>query len=522
MSEAADSNHAAIDIGTNSFHLLVATVGRGGEFTVLTTDKEMVRLGEGPGDIRELSQDAIDRGIASLARFKAIADSFDATLHAVATSAVREASNGSDFVARAQSEVGVTVDVISGFEEARLIHLGVLQALPVFDQQLIMVDIGGGSTEILVGKSGRALAARSLRIGHLRLTNRFFPGGEVTKRAAAECRSYVESFLVPVIRDLGPLGYQVAVGSSGTVEAIGDIIRFREHGDAIGAGLDTVITRDALLATIKAVTRWKSPIDRAANVDGLSEKRADVIVAGAILLDEIFAGFSIERMITSPYALREGVLLDRTLGIEMGRYRLADLRRDSLMRMVDSFEEDRSDVQHATELALALFDELAPLHGLNVADRHLLEAAGLLHNVGLFVSHAAHHLHSEYIIRNSDQLTGYTQAEIEVIAQVARYHRKSGPKSSHPAFMALPPADQNRVRWLAGILRIAIALDRTHQRLVGSVDVSIDDVSIVIEPVVSAGSDVSVEVYAANDRSALLAEVSGREVSVTAQAAGGR
>ena len=239
------TNHAAIDIGTNSVHLLVAEVGQDGEFTVLTTDKETVRLGDGPGDIRLLSEDAISRGVAALRRFKAIADSFDATIYAVATSAVRESDNGHVFVERA-AQAGVTVDVISGPEEARLIHLGVLQALPVFDQQLLMVDIGGGSTEFLIGKSGRSLGARSLRIGHLRLTNRFFPGGVITAESVAACRVYARSFIVPAVNALKRLGHQTAIGSSGTAEALGDMIRLRSHGESVGAGLDTVITDEGL------------------------------------------------------------------------------------------------------------------------------------------------------------------------------------------------------------------------------------------------------------------------------------
>lgn len=513
MSTPAASVHAAIDIGTNSVHLLVAEVGDDGEFTVLTTDKETVRLGDSPGDIRELDPDAIDRGVRALRRFKAIADSYDATLHAVATSAVREAGNGADFVQLA-ADAGVHVDVISGPEEARLIHLGVLQALPIFDRQLLVVDIGGGSTEFLVGRSGRSLGARSLRIGHLRLTNRFFVDGTITPEAVEDCKQYVRSFLVPAVNTLKPLGFQVAVGASGTAEALGDLIRLRTHGDAVGPGLDTVITRQGLSEVLDELTMWTTAQERAAHVRGLNSRRADVIVGGAILLDEIFRAFDIDHMVTSAYALREGVLLDRTAGIETGSDRLADLRRDSLMRMVEAFEEDQPHVTHATELALGLFDQLRSLHGLSVGDRELLEAAGLLHNVGLFVSHAAHHQHSEYIIRNSDRLTGYTQSEVEIIAQVARYHRRSAPKPSHGRFEALDAEDQKRVRWLAGILRIAIALDRTRGSVVETVSARVDADGLTVSAHVGEGVDASVEIFAANNRCGLLGTAAGLPVSV--------
>ncbi len=511
--DVVSNNHAAIDIGTNSFHLLVAEVGDSGEFSVLTTEKETVRLGDSPGDIRELTPDAIDRGVAALDRFKAIADSFDAQVYAVATSAVREADNGADFVRRVEIEAGIRIDVISGTEEARLIHLGILQALPVFDQQLLMVDIGGGSTEFLVGRSGRRMEARSLRIGHLRLTNRFFPGGVVEKGSVAACREYVRAFLVPAINAMAPLGHDVAVGSSGTAEALGDMIRLRTHGEAVGAGLDTVITGQGLDGVLEELVAWPNPAERAKNVDGLSKKRADVIVGGAILLSEIFTAFGIESMVTSPYALREGVLLDRTLGLESGKERLADLRRLSVLEMAEAFEEDVTHVQQATRLALAIFDQLQDRHGLGIEDRQLLEAAGLLHNVGLFVSHAAHHHHSEYIIRNSDRIAGYTEREIEIIAQTARYHRRSAPKASHTRFMAMPDDDQQRVRWLAGMLRVSIALDRTRSAVVTDLTVEGDEqLELVVE--VADGGDASVELFTANERSRLLSQVAGLPIEI--------
>lgn len=508
------ANHAAIDIGTNSIHLLVARVESDGGFTVLTTEKESVRLGHGPGEIRSLEPAAIERGLAALRRFKAIADSHEATIDAVATSAVREADNGRSFVLRASAELDIDVDVISGIEEARLIHLGVLQALPVFDRQMLLVDIGGGSTEMLIGKSGGVVAARSVKLGHLRLTNRFFPNGEIIDDAVEQCRAFVRSYLVPIVGALKPHGFDIAVGSSGTAAAIGEIIQVRNEGDKGSPGLDMVIDRAELEATIDELTQWPTAHERAKSVGGLSSRRADVIVGGALLLAEIFAAFDIESMTTSPYALREGVLLDRAAGVVDGVNRLADLRRDSLLRMADAFEEDRSHVQHATDLSLELFDQLAAWHGLAVADRELLEAAGLLHNVGLFVSHASHHLHSEYIIRNSDRLVGYTEAEIKVIAQVARYHRRSGPKPTHRRFVALDEATQSRVVWMAGMLRVAIALDRTRGGVVSGVRCSVDDEAITIDCVVENGHDAAVEIFQANNRSNLLAKASERFVIV--------
>jgi exopolyphosphatase/guanosine-5'-triphosphate,3'-diphosphate pyrophosphatase len=194
--------------------------------------------------------------------------------------------------------------------------------------------------------------------------------------------------------------------------------------------------------------------------------------------------------------------------------RLADLRRESLLKMVEEFEEDQPHVLHGTDLALQLFDALLPIHQLSVNDAELLEAGGLLANIGLLVSHAAHHQHSEYIIRNTDRLAGYTEREIEIIAQVARYHRRSAPKKSHPNYQKLKRVDRNRVSWLAGMLRVAIALDRTRQAAITAVSVTVDDDRLVVECQVANGVDASVEEYTAMSRTGLLESVSDRRVII--------
>src|SRR3954471_21431023 len=208
---------AAIDIGTNSIHLLLAQPLEGARFETIGTEKEMVRLGSGSGDMKELAPDAIDRGVACLERFRRIAELSNASIRAVATSAVREAENRDVFLRRARDEAGIDVEVISGVEEARLIHLGVLQAVPVYDQRLFLIDIGGGSTELLVGEQGHVLDARSVKLGAIRLTDHFFRDEPVTADQAAACRTYVRAFLSPVLRDFRRYGFDVAVGSSGTV-----------------------------------------------------------------------------------------------------------------------------------------------------------------------------------------------------------------------------------------------------------------------------------------------------------------
>lgn len=518
LGSASGDVHAAIDIGTNSFHLVVVRVDDHGGFDVLTADKEPVRLGADVSAEGALSDDAMDRGVATLARFRQVAESYNADLVALATSAVREAPNRDVFIGRAAAEARVQVDVIAGTEEARLIHLGVLQAVPIFDDRSLTVDIGGGSTELVIGQSGEMLAARSIKVGHIRLTQRFFPGGEVTADAVEDCRAYLRAFLVPATQAIKSLGFTVAAGSSGTITTIASLLARRRDPDS-DRDNPSAIYADELSMLVDDLVVLPTPPERVAAIAGLEERRSDVIVAGALLLEEIFRQLDVQMMVASEFALREGALVDRMQGGEDGDFhRLSDIRRNSVLRFADTFEEDRSHVEHATDLALQLFDSLAEIHEFGSFERDLLEAGGLLHNVGLFVSHAAHHKHSYYVIRHSDRLNGFTDHEIELIAQVARYHRNSAPKVTHQAFTSMSEVDQDRIRIMSGILRIGIALDRTRSRAVEKVSARVESneggpEQIVIEPVVTGGADASLELYTARMRCTPLAN--GLNLAVT-------
>ncbi len=526
---------AALDLGTNSFHLVVARLrGPDGEpgYEVVTREKETIRLGHGGGDMKLLADDAIDRGVAAMRRMRRIADTYGAPVRAVATSAVREATNAEVFIRRALHEAGIDVEVISGVEEARLIHLGVLQAVPVFDRRLILCDIGGGSTEVLVGERGDTLAARSFKLGAVRLTDRFFPGGACSPRSVAECRSYVRSVLATFEREVAQLGFDVAIASSGTAETVA-----RLAATARGAVPHTLnrstFTRPELDAIVDALTSRRTASTRT-RVPGLEPQRADIIVAGALVLQCVAERFGIEEFTFSEAALREGVLLDtiaRSAGAGPGSAdgevaagagpalgHLRDVARRSVLALAARCDDD---VEHRTRvaaLALELYDATRALHGLPAPCRDQLEAAALLANVGLVIAHSRHHLHSYYVIRNSE-LAGLTDREIETIALVARYHRKSAPKASHPEFQALDPDTQHVVRVLAGILRVAIGLDRSHDGRVVAVRATRRGSRLLIEAVHRAGSDASLDVYTAHQRAGLLEEVLGLRVDVLATTA---
>jgi exopolyphosphatase/guanosine-5'-triphosphate,3'-diphosphate pyrophosphatase len=510
--EPSDEPLAAIDIGTNSIHLLIARPTGNNRFEVIDREKEVVRLGSGSGDMKRLAPDAIERGLETLRRFQQVAASRAAYVYAVATSAVREAENRAEFVRRAKDEAGVRVAVISGAEEARLIRLGALQAVPVYEQRHLVIDIGGGSSEFIVGERDEVLGARSLKLGAIRLTERFGLDGPVKRKALEECRQFIRSYLAPVARMVTSFGYEVAVGSSGTIVNLADMAR-AARGEAparqvSGATLDA----EGLARVIEVLVACES-IDERMAIPGLDPKRADIVLGGALILEQAFVALGINELVVSDFALREGVLLDalrRRDKTSIGHLR--DLRYESVMHVAALTPGEADHAEHSTELALRLFEQTSARHGLDASYEELLEAAGFLANVGLIVSHDRHHLHSYYVIRNSDALTGFTDEEVELIALVARYHRKSAPKPTHAEFAALSVEAQHVVRVLAGILRIGVALDRTRMGVVRDLTVSDTKPELVIE--LEGDGDLSLERYTAEARKSLLEEALGIEVVI--------
>lgn len=512
---------AAIDIGTNSVHGVVArlTEGEGGpRFEILEREKEVVRLGSSAGDIRQLDAAAIDRTVAALDRFRQVAEVHGAPITAVATSAVREAENRDELIERAWTEAGVHVDVVSGIEEARLIHLGVLQAVPVFDRRLLLCDIGGGSTELLVGQRGEVLASRSLKLGAIRLTRRFFedqPDATTPDRSAVDaCRRFVRSTLAPFAREIRGLDVEVAIGSSGTIIAVAEMAASRAGGPRPRSVRNLVLTRDRLDDVVAALVAAPNAAARA-SLSGLDAGRADIILAGALILEQVVHELDLHELVISDYALREGVLLDAWQRRHGGSlHHLRDLRRRSVLSLAEVMDEDRPHSTQVAKLALELFDATQGRHGLGDDARELLEAAALLCNVGMFLSHAQHHKHSYYVIRSTDRLTGFTDHEVELVALVARYHRKSEPKPKHPEFAALATDEQRLVRVLAGLLRVAIGLDRNHAARVARVDVDAAGKRVAVRATPADGADVALELYAANARKDLLEGVLGVPVEI--------
>ncbi len=507
---------AAIDVGTNSFHLIVVEYSSStGQFRTLAREKELVRLGSGSTDMKYLSEQAMMRGIQALRLFKKIAGAFNAPIRAIATSAVREALNQEEFIRRVRTEAGIKLEVASGAEEARLIYLGVVQALPVFNKKVLCIDIGGGSTEYVIGHKKKILSGNSIKLGAVRLTERFFPSGRVTEKGIKECRKYVRGMLAPIIREVGKFDYQQVIGSSGTILNLAKII-LAARGERNEQSLNNVrITAKELTAAVEQVLSIEHSEDRV-RIEGLDQSRADIIPAGAVIIEQTFKEFGIKTLTCSEYALREGIILDsmEKAAERPSFHHLSDIRYNSVLHLSQLFHNEIKHGRQVADLALRIFDQTKNLHKLSVTEREYLEAAALLHEIGLAVSHALHHRHSYYIIKNGE-LLGFTENEKEIIANVARYHRKSHPKLKHEGFRLLSAEDQQTVAKLSAILRIADGLDRTHDGKISDIRVKTIGRKLLLRITAKRTKDLEIELWGADRKKELFEEVFKVNVAVS-------
>lgn len=503
---------AAIDIGTNSFHAVVAQVNERGIFEVLGSDKEAVRLGESRGDMKFLTEQAMQRGLDALKRFAALAASAQAPIYCCATSAVREAQNRDVFIDRVYDETGIEINVIEGIEEARLIYLGVLQALPVYNSNTLVIDIGGGSTETVVGHAGNVVRAVSEKLGAIRITRKFFQDGIVTGKAVKQARAFIRGEWATPFSKLRKVSFEQAVGTSGTIKTIAAMALLRRTGASADRFNGLTFTVEEISAVVADIIATKTPEERA-KMPGMEAKRADIIVGGAIVLEEALLGLGVEQLTISDFALREGMVLDAYQRIEKSElYHLRNLRSESIWDLAERYDVDKKHAKHVTKLALTLFDSLWKPLGLRKTDRELLEAAAVLHDCGYYISFSQHHKHGYYLVRNAT-LPGFSRTEAEVIANVIRYHRKSFPNVKHMNFRQVPERLRRNVRGMAAVLRIAEGLDRQQLRVIRGLEVSVKRKSIEIALQTKGKSaDVTIEIWGADRKKVLLEELLERSV----------
>jgi exopolyphosphatase/guanosine-5'-triphosphate,3'-diphosphate pyrophosphatase len=508
-------NLAAIDVGTNSIHLIVVRVDtRTGRFKIIDREKEAVRLGEGSSDMKYLSRPAIRRGLATLSRFKRVADGAKAAVRAIGTSAIREALNKDKFLLMVKAKTGISIEIASGLEEARLIYLGILQSLPVFQEKVLLLDVGGGSTEFLLGKKGQVLYDNSLKLGAVRLTERFFKHGKYSAKMLKQCRVYIQGMLNPIARQLRKLDRQIVVGTSGTIQAIAGLIRSGRKVEGVTNLNGFSFSREELKSAVAGILE-AALTGSMEDLQDLDPARRDIIVAGALIVEQLFGELDLKELTVSEYGLREGIVLDtiekKYLRVDSS---LDDLRRESILHLGETLSVEKVHTQHVAKLALRLFDQTKALHRLGAPERELLEAAALLHEVGLFVSHSQHHRHSYYLIKNAD-LLGYTEDEKGIIANVARYHRKSHPKPKHENFQTLSGDHQKVVMKLAAILRIADGLDRSHSRAVEDIRCTRTNHKLTLRLKRFEGLPVEMEIWGAEHKKGLFEKTFGVDVAFT-------
>jgi exopolyphosphatase/guanosine-5'-triphosphate,3'-diphosphate pyrophosphatase len=331
----------------------------------------------------------------------------------------------------------------------------------------------------------------------------------------ASCRRYVGEVLSSFDRPVLEHGFEVVIGSSGTIEQVARLARALDHEEPLRILNGAVLDRAAVAAVVDAVVEARRD-GTTHRLPDLDPKRADIILAGVLVVEGVFERFGLDQVVISEYALREGVFLDTVARSRSGSLpQLRDVVRRSVDDLQHAFDEDPEHSRQVARLALELFEGTRALHGLGPGAAVLLEAAALLCNVGLTVSHSKHHKHSYYVIRNTDRIVGLTDHEIELVAVIARYHRKSAPKASHPEWAALSDPDRELVRVAAGLLRLAIGLDRSHAGLVASIAVHDQGGRLLVEVTPARpGSDLSLELFAAEERADLLVDVLDRPVDV--------
>ncbi len=512
-----NQNIAAIDVGTNSFHLIVVKTKKGGGFEIIDREREVIRLGEGSsGNIKFIKPEVFGRAIATLKRFKGIADSHGAVVRAVATSAVREAYNKNEFIQKVLKGTGIEIEVISGYEEARLIYLGIMKAVPIYNKKVLVIDIGGGSTEFLIGNKGNTNFSISLKIGAVRLTEKFFPDYVVTDSRIKECKKWIEVELVQAASIINRLGFSTCVGSSGTIMSTGLIIQAMRKGNSTpGTILNNFEFTRKELEKVKKEILSKKTVEKRKKIPGLDEKRADIVPAGIIILSTIFELLNLHTMTISGYALREGIVIDslQKLHTDSSMPNLSDIRNESVRHLAESCKYDHLHCSHIAKLSVDFFDQLKNLHKLDDECKEYLSAAAMLHDIGYHISHTNHHQHSFYIIKNSE-LLGFNENEISIIAHTARYHRKSHPKSRHEDFNLLSPATQDVIKKLSAMLRVVDAFDRTHKQLVKSIKTKINKSSVDLTLKCQNGIIPEIELWNLERRKGLFEEIFSKKIIV--------
>ncbi len=473
------SQYAAIDIGSNSIRMLAAAVDADGKMEVLASERQVVRLGTSVFREGRLNETTMNLACDVLASMAATYRKLDVlAVRVVGTAALRDARNQPEFLARASTILGSPVEVISGLEEARLVHLGLQSQWPHPKQRLLVADIGGGSAELILSDAGHIVDSFSKPLGAVRLTEMFLKSDPADPRELVRMCKYIQERVAGPVARFGPAKIDRMVATSSTAAAVVCAVnRVRRSRRDVA---------DRLPATAAQIRRLYDEVSTASlegrrSITGIGPKRAEIIVAGVAVLREIIEKFQLPRLYYSTAGVREGIIADlahRKVGLAQARLN-ADRRR-VVVALSRRYGLSAPHVRKVAQFAGTLFEQLRSLHGLPALHGQLLEAAAYLYNIGHWVNESRHHKHSLYLVANSD-LAGFSEWERLVIANLCRYHRKSMPQPTHVEFQSLDAEGRRAVVLLAPLLRIAVALDQSQEQLVEDVLVSTLDKAVELQ-----------------------------------------
>jgi len=439
-------------------------------FEVIDREKDMVRLGAGGLDGKNLTPTAMAAALQTLAKFRRLADSHKVDeIVAAATSATREAENGGDFIAEVARQTGIHIRVISGTEEARLIHLAAGYGVDVGGNTAVVVDIGGGSVEVTLGTATQLTMGRSFKLGVIRITERFVKSDPLSRHDHRRLVKQLNREMGGYLDQIAARGFDRVIGTSGTILSLGTMAAWDG-----GSRADDVRNRRVAAKALHKLRKrlLEATIEERLQLPGMDPRRADLSVAGSVLFDTIVRRLGADEFTLCDLALREGLVLDyihrnsaRIRKVE----RYPDVRRRSVVELGERCGYWSEHAQQVAKLALSIFDQTRSVHGLADREREWLEYGSLLHDVGVHISYERHHRHSYYLIKNGD-LRGFDPREIEVIALIARYHRQATPKKSHEGYGDLSGSLRKTVRALSAMVRLAEGLDRSHSQALAGLD----------------------------------------------------
>lgn len=504
---------AAIDVGTNSIHMLVADVLPDGSTRHVEAARVQVMLGSGGLRDHVITPEAFARGVEAMRSLRAAAAPLEVEdFHAAATSAVREASNGVAFVKAVREATGIHVRVISGADEARLIWLGARSALDFSRGPVALFDVGGGSTEFILANASEAGVLMSQHIGHIRLADQFVGDAGFNEDARLQIKRAVRKELRAVAERIRPGAFAQLVGTSGTARTLARMCHIARSGLTPDHEEGLVLQRRDLE---RLIARFRDlPRARYDELPGMDPRRRDTLPVGAVLVREIMKVLGAESLVTSERGLRDGLLVEWILH---HRPELA-LERDvhqprerSVLAAMERFGVEQGHARQVARIALEIFDRTARLHQLQASDRELLRDAALLHDIGHHIAGQGHARHGQYLLKNI-RMYGFRAPEVAVLANLLRYHSRTRPKRKHHDFAALSKEDQRRVTVMAGMLQVADGLDRGHGQVVGEVTVDSAGGRVVI--VARCSDNADLERWEAAQRLRLLSDALGVPVEV--------